>query len=241
LAALAIAVLAPAGASADSVKIGSTLQNSVDSYFLTYAGVQLTTATPRQIVSPADGVVTAWGTRTGLAETYSFWVLHPKNDGSGGFTVTGGVTAPGPTTGAPQGVYSYSAPSIPIAKGDFIALGADGPDIPRHNTGNPADVLGGFSITPPSSGGSLAAPTKNLNSELLLQATVKFCNAPDVAGKKVAVAKQLITAADCTPVVSKKKAKKKKRKRVIRQTTAAGTTGVPGTTVAIVVGKKGKK
>lgn len=242
LAALGIVLLAPAGAGADSVKIGSTLQSTQNSGFLAYAAVQLASATPRQLVSPSNGVITEWGIRVGFPETYSLLVMHPKSDGSGGFDVTAGAAAPSPADGTPDKTYLYSVPSIPIAKGDSIGLLAPGNDLPLHNTGNPADIAGGYSSIPPTIGGSIGPPTQNPGRELLLQATVKFCKAPDVAGKTVAVAKQLITAADCTPVVKKKKTKKKKKRgKVIRQTTAAGTTGVPGTTVGIVVGKKGKR
>jgi hypothetical protein len=243
LASLGAALLAPAAASADSVKVGSTLANPVSGYYSSYLSIQLKSATVPSGVSPTDGVITSWALRTGaLAQTYSLAVLHPKADASG-YTITGFNRAPQPTTGTPDTIYTYAAPSVPVLKGDFIGLAAEdapGPDIPRHVTGNPGDVVGGYSNFPHQLGDSLGATSMNLNAEMLFQATVKFCKVPDVRGKKGAEAKRLIAAADCTPKVTKKKAKKKKRRRVVRQKTAAGTTGVPGTTVEIVVGKKKK-
>jgi hypothetical protein len=237
LATLGVALLVPAGASADGVKIGSTLQNTQDSGFGTYAEVQLGSATGQQLVSPANGVITSWGVRVSTPETFSILVFHPKSDGSGGFNVPARAAAPGPTDNTDDKTYFFPAPSLPISKGDSIALYNQNGFVPGHNSGSLADVTGGYSIDP-NIGDSVGPPGMGTGREVLLQATVKFCKAPDVVRKKVAVAKQLITAADCTPKITKKKAKKKKRKRVIRQKTAAGTTGVPGTTVEIVVGKK---
>lgn len=238
LAALLTALLVPAAASADSVKIGSTLQNNETGDFLSYAAVQLSSVTAGQLTSPSDGVITTWGIRTGLSERYSILVLHPAGSG---FNVTAGAASPGPTDGTPEKIYSYPAASLHIAKGDTIGLLATDLDVPYHHTGNAGDVLGGNSTSPPTVGGSFGPTGPNPSSELLLQATVKFCKAPDVAGMKIGAAEQLITAADCTPVVRKKKTRKKKKvKRVVRQTTAAGTTGVPGTSVEIVVAKSKK-
>jgi len=175
LAILGVALIAPAGASADSVKIGSTLQSTQNASFGSYSEIQLAYATPHPLVSPANGVITAWGIRTGFSDTYSLLVMHPKS--GGGFDVTGGAVAPGPTDGTPDKTYIYSAPSVPIAKGDSIGLLNPSTNAPLHNTGNPLDIAGGNAVGPPTIPGSVGAPDANPGRELLLQAAVKFCNA----------------------------------------------------------------
>jgi hypothetical protein len=237
---LSISLLAPAPSSADTVTLGSKLQDPVTIYFGSYMGVQLSSTRGDRLASPSDGVITEWAVRTGLASELSLLILRPR--GVGDFTLMTKVTVPAPAAATPDTIYRFPAPSVPISKGDSVGLEPKSTDVPHSDTGNPADVLGGNGLTEPTIGESVAPLTSNEGAELALQATVRFCNAPDVAGKKVSEAKALITAADCTPVIKKKKAKKKKRKRVIKQRTPAGTTGVPGTPVEILVGKKqGKK
>ena len=75
--------------------------------------------------------------------------------------------------------------------------------------------------------------------ELLIQASVKFCNVPDVHKLKKVNAKTALTNADCGVKVKKKVTHKSKfRGKVLKQKKPAGTTAVPGTIVPIVIGQK---
>ena len=75
--------------------------------------------------------------------------------------------------------------------------------------------------------------------ELLIQATVQFCNVPILKKLKTKPAKQALKAHDCLPKVKKSNTKKDKfRGKVLKQKTPPGTTAPPGTVVPIVIGKK---
>ena len=68
------------------------------------------------------------------------------------------------------------------------------------------------------------------------------CRVPDVKGKKLAAAKQLLLEARCAAgAVTRKFSKKVRKQKVISQTPAAGTTGPAGTTVALKVSKGRRK
>ena len=70
----------------------------------------------------------------------------------------------------------------------------------------------------------LQAPFTDIpGHELLLQATVSFCNVPNVHKQKKVNAKTALTNADCGVKVKKKETQKKKfRGKVLKQKLAAG-------------------
>jgi hypothetical protein len=248
LAATACALL-PAAASADEVKIGSSLDQPMDTAAVCSAqgcvAVQralVSATTPLPLRSPVSGTVTSWSVRSiDNNAFYSLRILRPF--AVGGYTGSGTVAAPTPIPAVtPVGGVTLVYPaSIAIAKGDAIGLelGAGAGGMPSHSgTSGPQDEVdtrasladGGDGIFSPS------AP-----HQLLVQATVRYCEVPDLRGQKTAAAQALLTAADCTAKVKRKpKKKKKKRGRVLSQGTPAGTDLAPDAVVEITVGKRPK-
>ena len=87
--------------------------------------------------------------------------------------------------------------------------------------------------------GTTATFTPEAGHVLLLQATVKFCDVPNLHRLKKVAAKQALAAADCGVRVKKKETHKRKfRGKVLKQKVATGTTAAPGTVVPIVIGRK---
>jgi hypothetical protein len=263
--ALTAAALA-AGASADTVKIGSTLghaENMGGELCSVCTGVQRSQVggnTPLPLTSPANGVVTSWAVRTSdVGAVYNLRILSP----AGAAAYAGAGTSPAITVplGTTDSVL-VSAVSMPIEQGDAIgaSAGPSGHDLPSWPDNVNADVLG---YAPVFVDGGPAATTTNIpGHELLIQATVKFCNVPNVVGQTQAAATAAIAAADCTStattlklplrVIKKTFSKKKKKKKtkaankklraqnglVLSQGSAPGTTAAPpGPAVALIVGE----
>jgi len=111
----------------------------------------------------------------------------------------------------------------------------------------------------PADGTSADFPA-DAQHELLLQATIKFCNVPNVVGQAEAAATAAITAGECTSTVTKqqlqlraiRKGFSKKKKgairasntalraqdgKVISQSIAGGITAAPQTAVELKVGQ----
>jgi hypothetical protein len=229
-----------APASADTVKIGSALQNpDTPAICSNCVGVQLAQAggsAPLPLRSPANGVVTDWSVRTSdPGAIHTFRILRPT--GGNTFTAAGTAAAPAVPGGVLDAVLGYLA-SLPIRQGDAIGVGVDpAHDLPQFTSNNLSDVLG-YSAGVPADGASASMTTVG-GHELLVQATVKFCNVPILKKLKTKPAKQALRAHDCLPKVKRSLTKKDKfRGRVLKQKIPAGTTAAPGKVVPIVIGKK---
>jgi hypothetical protein len=234
-------LLTGAPASADTVKIGSALQNPDTPGICTNCvGVQLAQGggnAPLPIRSPANGVVTDWSVRTSdPGAIHTFRILRPT--GGNTFTAAGTAVAPPVPAGTLDAVFGYQT-NLPIRNGDAIGVGV-GPGatgLPQFTSNNPADVLG-YTAGIPADGAS-ATVTPLGGHELLLQATVKFCNVPILKKLKTKPAKRSLRAHDCLPKVKRSITKKDKfRGRVLKQKIPAGTTAAPGKLVPIVIGRK---
>jgi hypothetical protein len=261
--ALAGSILAPAGASADTVTIGSALNHpSTPALCTGCVAVQNGNSTglsPHPFKSPANGTVTSWRVRSGdMNALYTLRIL--RQTGSTTFLSAGQVTAPTAVPNTVDQAREYPA-SLPISQGDSIGLAMNaGHDIPDYFTGDLLDV-DAYAPAPPFPDGTTGTFTGIQQHELLLQATVKFCKVPNVVGQAQAAATAAVAAGDCTSTVSTQslrlkaikksfsKSKKKKVKKqnaalkaqdgkVISQSIAAGTTSAsPGPAVDLKVGK----
>ncbi|MBM3667699.1 MAG: PASTA domain-containing protein [Actinobacteria bacterium] len=256
--ALCLVVAAPA-AQADTVTMGSTLQNDFDGGISTgpTLTVQLSYApatSPNPVISPANGVITGWKVKSADdGALYTLKVMRSNGPVSlvsatnTNFTAVRSLVAPnsvpagtGGTT--PTGViFSYPGP-LAISEGDYIGLltgGADD-DVPQKTTNGVTANVFANNFTGLPADGSAANLLADEQHDLLLQATVEFCKVPKLKGKKGKAAKKALAAADCGVKVAKKRAKKKKQRgKVIKQKQKAGFTAAPGTEIAITVGKKG--
>jgi hypothetical protein len=242
LAIAAVAVFA-APASADTVQIGSALGHAAAApngeLCTNCVGVQRSQAggnSPLPLSSPANGTVTTWAVRTGdIGAVYNLRVLRPL--GSSAYTGEGtspAVTVPAGTTDS----VLNNGVSLPIKQGDAIGVAVSpGHGLPSWPDNVNADVVG---YTPPFADGASSGNTTDIpGHELLIQATVRFCNVPSLKRLKTKPAKRALRAHDCLPKVKRSRVKKNKfRGRVLKQKVAAGTTATPGTIVPIVIGKK---
>ena len=266
-----IALTALAGtsamASADTVVMGSTLANDFDSPGQSIAAPTVSAqlsfdpgTSPNPVASPANGVITGWKVKSADdGALYTLKVLRPNGPVSlvvatdSNFTAVASVAAPsaipaGTAVSTPTGkIFDYPA-SLPISKGDYIGELATGAvsDIPQHTTGGVPKNLTANNFSGLPADGAVAPLKADEQHDLLLQATVKFCNVPDLKGLKLADAQSKLAAADCGSTVTNKKLKKnkknkKKKGKVLSQTVPAGTTAAPGTPVGIKVAKLKKK
>ena len=275
-AAIAAACIAPA-ASADTVTMGSTLAaadvggvsggaNTVSAQI----GFDPITS-PNPVVSPGNGIITGWKVRSMDDDAlYTLKVLHPNGPVATvtmvdtNFTAVSSIVAPsavpaGTAVSFPNGqIFSYPA-SLPIGKGDYIGLLTGGADdgLPQAFANGLDRSLIANNFTAQPTDGSAANLLSDKQHDLLLQATVKFCKVPDLAGKTAADAQAALVAADCAAGAQtrkklklKKKTKKNRKKnkaikalngKVTSQTTAPGEFTVPGTAIAFEVGQLAKK
>lgn len=245
-------------ASADTVTMGSTLTNDFEGGIST--GPTLTVQTsydpatsPNPVISPTNGVITGWKVKSADdGALYTLKVMRANGPVSivtatnSNFTAVTSVQAPAPVpvgtfAATPNGaVFDYPA-SLPISKGDYIGLltGGDDDHVAQKTTSGLALNVFANNFAGLPANGAAADLLADEQHDLLLQATVKFCKVPNIKRKKTKAAKKAIVAADCTPkIVRKPTGKKKLRGKVLKQKLAPGTTGDPGTTVKIVIGKK---
>jgi len=267
-------------AAADTAVLGSPLVSNYDGGVSTSGlSVQLSfdpATSTNPVVSPANGVITDWKVKSADdGAVYTLQVLRPNGPISTvpatntNFTGIASVQAPTPvpngTFGAtPTGViFDYPA-SLAISKGDYVGLrGVGGPG--AHGlaqamaNGRPQSTFANNFTGQPTDGNS-ANVLADAQHELLLQATIRFCNVPNVVGQTESAATAAVTAGDCAATVSKqqlrlkaiKKSFSKKKKKnirasnaalraqdgkVISQSLAAGTTAAPGTSVDLKVGQ----
>jgi hypothetical protein len=257
-AALALILAVPATATADTVVMGSTLTNDfqggISSAPTTSVQLRYDPATsPNPVISPANGLITGWKVKSADdGALYTLKVLRPNSPVSlvtatnSNFKAIASVPAPGAVPvgtalASPTGaIFSYPA-SLPISKGDYVGLLTGGAvdDLPQFTTsGLPLNLIANNFSGLPADGSSADLLTDEQH-DLLLQATVQFCNVPALKKLKTKAAKQALKAHDCLPKVKKSRTKKDKFKgKVLKQKTPAGTTAAPGTVVAIVIGQK---
>jgi hypothetical protein len=245
IALLAIAGMAgsAASASADTLQIGSSLGHAAAApngeLCTNCVGIQRAQAggnSPLPLTSPANGTVTTWAVRTSdVGAVYSLRVLRPQ--GTAAYTGVGSSPAVTVPVGTTDSVLNNGV-SLAIKQGDAIGISVSpGHGLPSWPDNVPADVVG---YTPPFADGASSGNTTDIpGHELLIQATVSFCNVPSLKKLKTKPAKQALRAHDCLPKVKRSSVKKDKfRGKVLKQKVAAGTTSAPGTVVPIVIGKK---
>jgi hypothetical protein len=257
-AAFGLIAAVPATAGADTVVMGSTLANDFDNGFSSAptVSVQLkfdSATSPNPVVSPANGLITGWKVKSADdGALYTLKVLRPNSPVSlavatnSNFKAITSVQAPAPVpagtaVASPTGaVFSYPA-SLPISKGDYVGLLTGGAvdDLPQHTTNGLTQNLIANNFSGQPADGASADLLTDEQHDLLLQATIQFCNVPALKKLKTKPAKQALRAHDCLPKVKKSRTKKDKFKgKVLKQKTPAGTTAPPGTVVPIVIGTK---
>ena len=253
-----VLLVAASSATADTSVLGSKLVNDFQGGISSAptVSVQLSfdpTTSANPVISPANGVITGWKVKSADdGARYTLKVLRPNGPVSlvtatnSNFKAIRSVQAPtavpaGTTVGTPTGViFSYPA-SLPISQGDYVGLLTGGAvdDLPQFTTSGLAKnlIANNFSGLP-ADGGS-ADLLSDEQHDLLLQATIQYCNVPSLKKLKTKAAKQALVEHDCTPKVKKSRVKKDKfRGKVVKQKTAAGSTSAPGTVVPIVIGIK---
>lgn len=258
-------------ASADTTVMGSPLVSPYDGGV---AGGATTVSTQFSVagsatnpyVSPANGIITNWKVKS--ADDGAFYSLKILRL-SGALSITaatnsnftGITTSPvsatvpiGTGVGTPTGLIFDNPASIPITKGDYIGIltgGADD-DLPQFTTnGVPENTIGNnFGAQPVD--GNTSPLIADVQHELLVQATVKYCKVPNLVGQAESAAGPALTAADCaTGTVTKRPTKNAAEVgKVISTQPAKDETAVPGSAVNLTVGvaacakpkkKKGKK
>jgi hypothetical protein len=237
---------APA-ASAKIAIIGSALNLPYEGGVSTTAGttsVQLSQAggdQPFPLISPANGVITEWKVRTGDdAAIYTLRVLTPT--GTNTFSASGSVGGTTVPAGTVDTIFTYPGNSVPIKEGDYIALRQDGvPDegIAQNTTsGVPANVFANrFAADGNFADGTSVAFLPDAQHELLLQATISYCEVPKLKGKTEKKARKALKANDCGVKVKEKDVEDKKDEgEVLSQKQKKGFTAAPGTKIKITVG-----
>lgn len=256
-------------ASADTTVMGSTLASPFDGGVAggaTTVSTQISVAgsATNPYISPANGIITNWKVKSADdGAFYSLKILRlsgplsitaaTNSNFSGIATSPVSATVPiGTGAGTPTGLIFDNPASIPIAKGDYIGIltgGADD-DLPQFNTnGVPANTIANnFGAQPVD--GNTSPLLADVQHELLIQATVRYCKVPNLVGQAESAAATALTAADCAAgtVTKAKTSKASEVGKVISTTPAKDETAVPGTAVNLTVGvascgkpkKKGK-
>jgi PASTA domain len=249
LATIAVLAIAPV-ARAETTRIGSALTLPVETMMVcnnNCLSVQLFQAggnLPHPLTSPVNGVITEWKVRTGdPGALYTLRVLTPAAGNAYISTTSNVAPAPVPAGTVDSIIPYFPTTTVPIKFGQAIGVlqtgAADG--LPQNTTDGINENVINNNFNGTFLDGLGATFISDVQHELLLQATIRFCRVPDVVGQKTAAAQQALAAAECGSTVSKKKTKKKKKRgKVLNQKTAAGSTVPPFTEVEIVVGKKPK-
>ena len=236
--ALAAALLGAAGAQANTITLGNPLTTAVPggsgfSVARTLFNTRLIDGSDP--ASPVDGTVTSWavGSPDG---TFALRVL--RRVGADSYAaVAGDAERPlefDPAPSPPQPA------SLPIAKGDLIALVEGG------GTSLASSDVGSSIVLPDAAevGGPAQSPYSMSDTRsFLFNATVRYCVVPNVILMKEAAARAALAAADCVVgqiIKPRKKAKRKKAKFVKATSIAAGTSVSDTTPVDLTFGKKPK-
>jgi hypothetical protein len=202
--AVAAGLIAPAGAGAATVTVGSPLSGSFVTASANSTGTTAMVAGPN-IVSPVDGTVVNWRTQ-GFTGTLRLRVLRLE----GGFAATATATAPPVTL---TGGTTDQSINVPISKGEVVGFdNTQGPDTAQLRP-SPAYTSAGW-VPPLPDNGSPRPPTFAMgNLEFAYNATIRYCVVPSIVGQNLGPASQALTAADCSlGSVTKKKRKKGTKK-----------------------------
>ena len=238
-------LMAAAGAaSANTATFGSDLSHTqtANTCLNLCTAVQQTVAggtSSLPLTSPANGIVTEWAIRSTDNVTYAFRILRPA--GTNPYTGAGTSLGVDPNTTS-NAILKYPV-SMPIRQGDAIGIGPISGDIdtgvPGYDTPTVTSNAWATNRAGQPLDGTTATFTPEAGHVLLLQATVKFCDVPNLHRLKKVAAKQALAAADCGVRVKKKETHKRKfRGKVLKQKVAIGITATPGTVVPIVIGQK---
>jgi hypothetical protein len=205
---IACGCLVPGVAGADTVKIGSTLGTASNGptgeLCAPCVGIQRSQVggnSPLRLVSPANGVVTQWAVRTSdPGAIYNLRILRPINNSSyTGVGTSPNVLVPALTTDS----VLINNVSLPIKQGDAIGVAVNaGHGLPSWPDNVSADVVG-YALGNFADGTSSGNVTDIPGHELNIQATVSFCNVPDVHKQKKVNAKTALTNAACGIKVKK--------------------------------------
>lgn len=252
------ALAASPAAQADTVTLGSTLQNDFQGGISTAptVTVQLSydpATSTNPVVSPANGVITGWKVKSADdGALYALKVMRPNGPVSlitatnTSFAGISSVPAPsavpaGTNASTPTGViFEYPGNNHPISKGDYVGLltAGDNDDLPQFTTNGIAKNLIGNNFSALPTDGTSADLLADEQHDLLLQATIRFCKVPNLKGKKAKAAKKALAKADCAAKISKQRVNKKRSfGKVIKQKKKAGFTAPPGTKIPITVAK----
>jgi PASTA domain-containing protein len=234
--------LLPTAASADTVRIGSALGHAANpngELCTNCVGVQRSQVggnSPLALVSPANGLLTQWAVRTSdPGAIYNLRILRPAtNTAYTGAGIGPAITVPPLTTDS----VLINTISVPVKQGDAIGVSVNASHgLPSWPDNVATDVVG---YVPAFADGTSSGNTTDIpGHELLIQATVSYCNVPNLHRLKKVLARTALTNADCGIKVKKKETHKTKfRGKVLKQKLPPGTTAAPGTVVAIVVGQK---
>ena len=194
MAALALALAVPASASADKTVIGRQQLSGGTISFSGLCGVPPCTTAQHSVpsasvfvvTSPVNGTVTSWRFRTPaggtMGEIYALRVLRSAANGTFTSVATSNNYTLPDTNDAVRGPFTTS---IPIKKGDRIALRTLGPadQVPMFSAPGSMYYVFAKGTTPPTSdladGGPPGAPQQdNPGSQVAIQATITFTNPP---------------------------------------------------------------
>jgi PASTA domain len=201
---VALALIAPAGAGAATLTIGSPLTSTFESHPAGNAATNAMVTGPN-IASPVDGTVVNWRTQN-FAGTFRVRILQ----------LSGANAATAVASSLPINLSAGTVDNplnLPIKKGQVVgfdnANASDRADVLQDST----TYLSAGWATLPDNGAPQAPEFNNEDLEFAYNATVRYCLVPDIVGKKVGAASQALSEAGCTlGTVTKKKAKKKKKK-----------------------------
>jgi hypothetical protein len=241
--ALGISLVAPTGAGAATVTLGSPLTSEFTN---NPAGSVATNAMVDgpNIASPVDGTVLNWRTQ-GFVGTFRVRVLKlGAGHAATAVASASSVTLNGGTVDSPV--------NVPIHKGEIVGFdNTSGTDMADVADDSP-DYLSAFWATLPDNGSpQLPGPMgDNAPLEFAYNATVRYCLVPSLIGQNLSAVGDALTGAACQlgsvtkkKVKKNKKGKKKKPKLFVRsQSAAAGTSLADGATVDVSLApKKAKK
>jgi hypothetical protein len=241
---VALALIAPAGAGAATVTLGSPLTANFVQATAGNVGTTAIVSGPN-IASFVDGTVVSWRLDNFSGGPFRLRVLKLDSP----TLATGDGTGPDFTPG--PGI-SEQAVSVPIKKGEVVGFD-NSLDGDRGAAVIPSAAYTSSGWTPPvPNGGNPATAIENVGAEFAYNATVRYCLVPNVLGKKVGAASQALTEAGCTlgKVTKKKvkkgkkgkKGKKKKGPQVVRtQSVAAGASLADQASVDVGTKLKPKK
>jgi hypothetical protein len=240
---LAISLVAPTGAGAATVTLGSPLTSEFTN---NPAGSVATNAMVEgpNIASPVDGTVLSWRTQ-GFVGTFRVRVLK-LGAGHAATAVASAspITLSGGTVDSPV--------NVPIRKGEVVGFDntsvTDRADVAQDSP----TYTEAFWTTLPDSGSPQPPVAPAAPLELAYNATVRYCLVPSLIGQNLSAAGDALTGAACQlgsvtkPKVKKNKKGKKKKKKaklfVRSQSAAAGTSLADGATVDVSLApKKAKK